>query len=227
MAIKDWPAAERPREKLLRGGASTLSDAELLAIVFGHGIAGRDAVALGRGALAASGGIARLVALDRSRFTGYAGLGDAKYASLQAGIEIGRRALRDEMERSAPITDAAQARNFLAAELGNREREAFCAVFLDTRHRVISFEILALGTIDSATVHPREVVKRVLEINAAAVIFAHNHPSGVCEPSAADRDLTRRLSAALTLIDVRVLDHLVITAGEIASFADLGLLAVD
>jgi DNA repair protein RadC len=224
MAIKDWPAAERPREKLLSRGVGALSDAELLAIVFGQGMAGCDAVQLARGVLARSGGLSSLVTLERGRFTGFAGLGDAKYVALQAGIEIGRRALRDVMERSSPITDAAAARRFLAAELGNRTREVFCALFLDTRHRVIRFETLSVGTIDSATVHPREVVKRVLEINAAAVIFAHNHPSGVCEPSAADTNLTRRLCAALKLIDVRVLDHLVVAADEMASFADLGLL---
>jgi DNA repair protein RadC len=224
MTIKDWPAAERPREKLLRRGVGALSDAELLAIVFHQGIAGCDAVQLARQALVGSGGLGSLIALERGRFTAFAGLGDAKFVALHAGIEIGRRALRDVMERSSPITDARAAKHFLTAELSNLPREAFCALFLDTRHRVITFEILSLGTIDSAAVHPREVVKRVLEINAAAVIFAHNHPSGICEPSAADQSLTRRLSAALKLIDVAVLDHLVVAAGEIASFADLGLL---
>lgn len=224
MTIKDWPAQERPREKLLSRGVGALSDAELLAIVMGRGLPGVDAVALARGVLAKCGDLGTLAALGRRRFNSFAGLGDAKYAVLQAGIEIGRRALRDAVFRDAPITDARAAKRFLTAELGNRAREAFCALFLDTRHRVIAFETLSVGTIDSATVHPREVVGRVLEVNAAAVIFAHNHPSGVCEPSAADTSLTRRLSAALKLIDVRVLDHLVVAGGEVASFADLGLL---
>jgi DNA repair protein RadC len=224
MPIKDWPAAERPREKLLSRGLDTLSDAELLAIVFAKGTAGRDAVQLARDVLSASGGIGSLVALQRHRFTAHPGLGDAKHVALQAGIEIGRRALRDRMERSEPINDATAAKRFLIAELGHRPREAFCALFLDTRHRVITFETLSLGTIDSTTVHPREVLKRVLEINAAAVIFAHNHPSGVCEPSTADASLTRTLRAALKLIDVTVLDHMVVAADEIVSFADIGLL---
>jgi DNA repair protein RadC len=224
MTIKDWPAADRPREKLLSGGAGALSDAELLAIVFGQGGVGCDAVQLARGVLAESGGLGRLVALEHRSFTAFAGLGDAKFVALQAGIEVGRRALLDAMVRSSPIKDSQAAKHFLRAQLGNRPQEVFCALFLDTRHRVITFETLSIGTIDNAAVHPREVLKRVLNSNAAAVIFAHNHPSGVCEPSAADKSLTRRLCAALKLIDVRVLDHLVIAAGESASFADLGLL---
>lgn len=224
MTIKDWPAAERPREKLLAQGSGVLSDAELLAVVLAQGTSGRDAVSLAREVLVASGGLGRLVGLGRRQFCAHSGLGEAKFATLHAGIEIGRRALRDIMVHSAPITDAQAAKRFLIAELGHRQSEAFCALFLDTRHRVMAFETLSQGTIDSAAVHPREVVKRVLEINAAAVIFAHNHPSGVCEPSAADTNLTQRLSDALALIDVRVLDHVVIGAGKTASFADLGLL---
>ena len=224
MAIKDWPAAERPREKFFARGLPALSDAELLAMVFGRGVAGTDAVQLARAVLSATGGISRLAALQRPQFNRFRGLGDAKYAALQAGIEIGRRILRNQMELGCPIVDAAGAKRFLIAELGSKTREAFCALFLDTRHRVITFETLALGTIDNATVHPREVLKRVLETNAAAVIFAHNHPSGVCEPSAADTSLTRTLCRALALIDVRVLDHLVVAANDIVSFADLGLL---
>ncbi len=224
MAIKDWPAAERPREKLFDRGIAALTDAELLAIVFGRGVSGTDAVNLARTVLTATGGISRLAALERHRFTKFPGLGDAKFCALQAGIEIGRRILRHQMELGCPIVDAAGAKRFLIAELGFKTREAFCALFLDTRHRVITFETLALGTIDSATVHPREVLRRVIEINAAAVIFAHNHPSGVSEPSTADASLTRTLCQALKLIDVRVLDHLVVANNEIASFADLGLL---
>lgn len=174
--------------------------------------------------LSATGGIGNLGALQRHQFTAYPGLGDAKYVALQAGIKIGRRALRDRMEQSSPISDATAAKRFLLAELGHRPREAFCALFLDPRHRVITFETLSLGTIDSATVHPREVLKRVLEINAAAMIFAHNHRSGVCKPSTTDASLTRSLRAAFKLIDVTILDHLVVAADEIVSFADIGLL---
>lgn len=225
MSIKHWPRAERPRERLLMHGPAVLSDAELLAIVIARGLAGLDAVALARRVLRECGGFGRLVALDQRRFCDYPGLGAAKFAALQAGLEISRRALRDAMVSGDPVSDASAARRFLSAELGHRQTEAFCALFLDTRHRVIAFETLSEGTIDSATVHPREVVKRVLELNAAAVIFAHNHPSGVAEPSSADRNLTRRLSDALRLIDVRVLDHLVVTAAGTGSFAELGLLA--
>jgi DNA repair protein RadC len=224
MTIKDWPAAERPREKCLNRGVENLSDAELIAIIFGQGIAGCDAMQLARNALKYSGGIGALVTLERYRFADLSGLGDAKYVALHGSVEIGRRALRDTLERGLPITDAHAAKSFLTAELGNRPREAFCAFFLDNRHRLIAFETLSIGTIDSATVHPREVMKRVLDLKAAAGIFTHNHPSGISEPSAADKSLTRTLCAALKLVDVRVLDHLVVAGPEIVSFADLGLL---
>jgi DNA repair protein RadC len=224
MTIRNWPRAERPREKLLSKGINSLSDAEVLAVVFGSGIAGCDAVELARRALALHGSICGLVDLSHNDFTAMSGLGDAKFVALHAGIEIGRRALRDKMVSSSPITNATAAKAYLVAELGTRSREAFCALFLDNRHRVIAFEILFVGTIDSATVHPREVVTRVIELRAAAVIFAHNHPSGVSEPSAADASLTRVLTQALKLIDVRVLDHFVVARQEITSFADRGLL---
>lgn len=224
MTIKNWPTLERPREKLLSMGSTALSDAELLGIIFGQGVHGCDAVQLARDAIVACGGLSRLVNVDVRRFSQFPGLGPAKFAALQAGIEIGRRALRDEIQRGETITDAAVAKRFLLAELGNRQREAFCGLFLDTRHRIIAFETLALGTIDNATVHPREILKRVLEVHAAAIIFAHNHPSGVAEPSVADRQLTATLVSALKLIDVRVLDHVIVAGGEIVSFADLGLL---
>lgn len=224
MTIRNWPHLERPREKLLSKGINSLSDAEVLAIVFGSGIAGCNAVELARRALACHGSIRGIVDLSHKDFTAMAGLGDAKFVALQAGIEIGRRALRDKMTASSPITDAKAAKAYLIAELGTRSREAFCAIFLDNRHRVIAFEILFVGTIDSATVHPREVVARVIELRAAAVIFAHNHPSGVSEPSTADTNLTRVLSQALKLIDVRVLDHFIVARHEITSFADRGLL---
>ena len=224
MTIRNWPRLERPREKLLSRGINSLSDAELLAVIFGSGIAGCDAVELARRALARHGSIRGLIELNRNDFTAMSGLGDAKFVALQAGVEIGRRALHDEMISSSPITDATAAKAYLVAELGARSREAFCAIFLDNRHRVIAFEILVVGTIDSATVHPREVVARVLELRAAAVIFAHNHSSGVSEPSAADINLTRTLSQALKLIDVRVLDHFVVARQQITSFADRGLL---
>lgn len=225
MTIKNWPVLERPREKLLAFGVAALSDAELLAIVFGQGTRDCNAVELARRALTASGGLGALVALDRRKFTAQCGLGDAKYVALRAGIEIAKRCLRDDLVRGGPITNARAAKSFLTAELGALSREAFCGLFLDTRHRVITFETLSLGTIDSATVHPREVVKKVLEVNAAAVIFAHNHPSGIAEPSDADRNLTKTLVAALNLIDVRVLDHLIVTREDVVSFADRGLLA--
>ena len=225
MTIKNWPPLERPREKLLSKGINSLSDAKLLAVVFGSGTAGRDAVDFARHTLTLHGSIGAVLDLNRTEFTALPGLGDAKFVMLKAGVEIGRRALREEMVASSPIINAAGAKAYLMAELGMRSRELFYALFLDTRHRVIAFEILSVGAINSATVHPREVVARVIELGATAIIFAHNHPSGVSEPSNAETDLTRILCQALKLIDVQVLDHFVVIRQEVTSFAERGLLS--
>jgi len=224
MAIKEWPAPERPRERLLTLGPSALTDAELLALLLRHGTPGRDAVGLARELLAATRGLRRLIELPLNAFTELPGLGSARYAELQAALELSRRYLREGLERPGPIGGPEGAKDYLLAQFKPLQREVFGCLFLDTRHQLIAFEILFYGTLDATTVHPREVVKRVLELNAAAVILAHNHPSGVAEPSHADQALTRRLSEALALIDVRVLDHIVAGDRATVSFADRGWL---
>ncbi len=223
MSIKQWPCGERPREKLLQRGSAALSDAELLAIFLRTGIKGRSAVDLARDLLQRHGGLRNLLAADRQRFCESPGLGDAKYAQLQAVLEMGRRHLRETLNRGDAITSPDVTREYLQARLGGYPYEVFACLFLDNRHRVIEFEELFRGTIDGASVHPREVVRRAIQHNAAALILAHNHPSGIAEPSQADHQITRRLRDALSLIDIRVLDHLIIGAGEITSLAERGI----
>ena len=223
MAISDWPEEERPREKLLAKGSSALSDAELLAIFLRTGIQGKTAVDLSRDLLSAFGGLRQLLNASQPEFCIHKGLGPAKYSQLQAVLEMGRRHLFENVSRGNALTSPADTRQFLAAHLRDFSHEVFAALFLDQRHRVICYEELFTGTIDGASVHPREVVKKALSYNAAAIIFAHNHPSGVAEPSTADERITRRLKDALSLVDVRVLDHFVV-GDDIVSFAERGLL---
>ncbi|HET7675007.1 MAG TPA: DNA repair protein RadC [Gammaproteobacteria bacterium] len=224
MTIKAWPEAERPREKLLARGAAALSDAELLAIFLRTGVAGKSAVDLAREMLADFGGLRPLLTASREAFCARPGLGDAKYAQLQASLQMARRHLEEKLEHGDVLTNPAATRNFLAAHLRDLDHEVFACLFLDTRNRVISFEELFRGTLDGASVHPREVVKCALGHNAAAVIFAHNHPSGVAEPSGADERITRRLRDALALVEIRVLDHIIVGDGETVSFAERGLI---
>jgi DNA repair protein RadC len=224
MAIKDWPRGERPRERLLAEGPAALSDAELLAIFLRTGVPGHSAVDLARQLLGRFGGLGPLLAADRRAFCAGPGLGDAKYALLQAAIEMSRRHLAERIARGDALTSPDDSRRYVRARLQHQPSEVFAVLFLDNRHRVLAFEELFRGTIDGAQVHPREVVRRCLAHNAAAVILAHNHPSGVSEPSQADRRITERLREALALVDVRVLDHLVVGHGEATSFAELGLL---
>lgn len=224
MGIKDWPRAERPRERFLAAGPAALSDAEVLAALLGTGAGRRDAVAVARAALQASGGIRRLLELPVREFAGLPGLGQARYIQLQAALELSRRYLRATLDRAGPLENPGMARDFLLARFKALPREVFACLFLDARHQVIAFEILFEGTLDAATVHPREVVRQALRHNAGAVILAHNHPSGVAEPSHADRQLTRRLSDALGLVDIRVVDHFVVGDAEISSFAERGWL---
>jgi DNA repair protein RadC len=224
MAIRDWPVGERPREKLLERGAAALSDAELLAIFLRTGVTGRSAVDLARDLLAEYGGLRPLLNADRERFCAGVGLGLAKYVQLQAVLEIARRHLGEALAERRTLRDPGEARRFLKAQLRDLDHEAFAALFLDSQHRVLAFEVLARGTIDAASVYPREVVKKALRMHAAALILAHNHPSGCAEPSAADRALTVRLKEALALIDVRVLDHFVIGDRDPVSFAEHGWL---
>ena len=223
MRITDWPAGERPREKLLARGPAALSDAELLAIFLRTGVAGKTAVDLARGLLEAFGGLRPLLQADLPGFSRTKGLGPAKYAQLQAVLEMGRRHLAETLGRGDALSSPADTRRFLSARLRDYPHEVFAVLFLDNRHRVIAFEEMFRGTIDGASVHPREVVRRSIAHNAAAVILAHNHPSGVAEPSASDAQITRRLKDALSLVDIRVLDHLVV-GDEVVSFAERGLL---
>lgn len=224
MPITDWPADERPRERLLKQGANSLTDAELLAIFLRTGIPGKTAVDLARELLQESGGLRQLLALELKAFCQRPGLGEAKYAQLQAVLEMGRRHLFQHLEQGDELSSPHAVRHYLMARLRHEDRELFCCLFLDNRHRVIRCEDLFQGTIDGASVYPREVVKRALALNAAAVIFAHNHPSGVAEPSGADQRLTQRLQRALELVDIRVLDHMVVGETDVVSFAERGLL---
>jgi DNA repair protein RadC len=223
MAINDWPERERPREKLLHRGAAALSDAEVLAIFLGSGVRGRTAVDLARDLLRHHGGLRPLLEAERAEVCAAPGMGDAKYVLLQAALELGRRYLEAGLERGAALGGPADTRRYLSARLRGYRQEVFACLFLDNRHRVIRFQELFFGTIDGATVHPREVVRQALACNAAAVILAHNHPSGVAEPSRADTSLTHRLRDALALVDIRVLDHLVVGDGEAVSMAERGL----
>jgi DNA repair protein RadC len=224
MAITEWPADERPREKLLGKGPQALTDAELLAIFLRTGVSGKSAVDLARDLLSELGGLYGLFSADEARFCGVKGLGRAKFAQLQAVLEMSKRYIADEMDRGDVLTSPEATRAFLKTHLYNRPQEVFACLFLDNRHRIVTFEELFSGTIDGASVHPREVVRRALEVKAAAVIFAHNHPSGVAEPSQADLRITQRLKEALALVDVRVLDHFIIGDGAGTSLAERGLI---
>ncbi|WP_292975104.1 DNA repair protein RadC [Nitrosomonas sp.] len=224
MAISDWPETERPREKLIAKGAAALSDAELLAIFLRTGITGKSAVELARNLLIHFGSLTKLCAANLHEFSELPGMGPAKFAQLQAVMEMARRALAEEL-KSGNIMDSPQSvRHYLQLSLGEKPYEVFLGIFLDTRHRTIVTEELFRGTLTQAGVYPREVVKRALFHNAAAMIFAHNHPSGVAEPSKADEVLTQSLKQALALVDVKVLDHFIIGRNETVSFAERGLI---
>lgn len=224
MAIKDWPQSERPREKLLHHGAASLSDAELLALFIQTGTAGRSAVQVAREALKHFGGLGPLLSADMPTFCSSPGFGAARFTLLQAALEISRRHVFETVMQGDVLSSPEHVRHYLSLHLTGLEHEVFSALFLDNRHRVIEYRELFTGTIDSAAVYPREVVKRCLASNAAAVIFAHNHPSGVAEPSDTDVRLTRKLVDALALVDVRVLDHLIIGQGVQTSLAERGLM---
>jgi DNA repair protein RadC len=224
MTIKDWPEDERPREKLLQRGALALSDAELLAIFLRTGVRGCTAIDLARELIREFGGLRALLDAEPARLRQYKGVGLAKYVQLAAALELGRRYLEAGLLRAQALTDPRDARSYLHARLTGHDREVFACLFLDNRHRVIAFEELFFGSIDAASIHAREVVKAALRYNAAAVIFAHNHPSGVAEPSLSDQSLTRQLQSALALVEVRVLDHIVVGDTTTVSLAERGLL---
>ena len=223
MAISDWPAQERPREKLLQKGADALSDAELLAIFLRTGVSGQTAVDLARLLLNDFGGLKPLLEAGETEFCQRHGLGPAKFVQLQAVLEMARRHLFENIQRGDALCSPEETRRYLQTELQNYPHEVFACLFLDNRNRIISFDKMFYGTIDGASVYPREVVKLALKKNAAAVIFAHNHPSGVAEPSRSDEQITQRLKQALEIVDIRVLDHMVI-GDEVISFAERGLL---
>lgn len=224
MPITDWPEDERPREKLLQRGAAALTDAELLAIFLRTGVPGKSAVDLARDLLRDFGGLVGLFSAGQAAFCTAKGLGKAKFAQLQAVLEMSRRYLHEEIAGRDLLTSPEQTRQYLKARLRSLPHEVFACLFLDNRHRVIEYQELFRGTIDGASVHPREVVREAMRCNAAAVIFAHNHPSGVAEPSQSDLRITARLKDALALVEVRVLDHFIIGEGIATSFAERGLL---
>ncbi len=224
MSIVDWPAGERPRERLLERGAAALSDAELLAIFLRTGVVGKSAVDLARELLQRFGSLTQMFAASESDFCALHGMGQAKFVQLQAVLEMSRRALGEQMQSGDALSSPAAVRNYLRLLLGGRGQEVFVVLFLDAQHRVIAAEELFHGTLTQTSVYPREVVKRALHHNAAATIFAHNHPSGVSEPSQSDQLLTDALKQALGLVDVRVLDHFIVAGSGCLSFAERGLL---
>lgn len=223
MTIKDWPEGERPRERLARLGPAALSDAELLAIFLRTGVPGATALDLARQALARMGSLNALLLATCEEFSAQAGLGPAKWTQLQAAGELARRALREELVHGVVMDSPQRLREFLSLRLARLPHEVFLALYLDAQHRLISEEILFTGTLTQTSVYPREVVKAALRHNAAALIFAHNHPSGAAEPSRADELLTANLKSALALVDVRVLDHLIVAGPASVSLAERGL----
>ncbi|MBJ6940828.1 RadC family protein [Vibrio cholerae] len=222
MSLKELPTESMPREKLLQRGPQSLSDAELLAIFLRTGTHGMNVLALADLLLRDFGSLRALFCASKEQFCRHKGLGEAKFVQLQAVLEMTQRHLAETLKRGDALTSPQQTKLYLSSVLRDRQREAFYILFLDNQHRVIRDEILFEGTIDAASVYPREVVKRALHHNAAAVILAHNHPSGVAEPSQADRRITDRLRDALGLVEIRVLDHFVVGDGEVVSFAERG-----
>jgi DNA repair protein RadC len=224
MSITDWPEGDRPRERLLRHGAQALADAELLAICLRTGVKGKSAVELARELLERFGSVRLLLQAAVDKLDGTRGLGEAKRAQLLASLELARRSLREDLETRGALSSPREVRDYLRLVLARADREVFVVLMLDAQHRVIATEELFRGTLTQTSVYPREVVKAALARNAAAVIFAHNHPSGVAEPSHADELLTRSLKSALGLVDVQVLDHFIVAGSRIMSFAERGLL---
>jgi DNA repair protein RadC len=224
MAITDWPLDDRPREKLLAKGPDALSDAELVAICLRTGVKGRSALDVARELLARFGSLTALCSADAAAVCAVSGIGTAKSAQFAAVMEMARRALRENISRGSALSSPQAVRDYLRLKLQDRPHEVFLGVFLDAQNRVLAVEEMFRGTLTQTSVYPREVVKRALAHNAAALIFAHNHPSGIAEPSRSDEALTSALKQALALVDIKVLDHFVIGAGAAMSFAERGLL---
>jgi len=218
--LKDWPSVERPREKLLHQGAASLSDAELLAIFLRTGVQGCNVVDLARQLLVSFGSISAIYKASETDFCERRGLGTAKYAQLQACLEMSKRHLAEQLQQGDELTSSQATKDYLISELRNETREVFAILYLNNQHQVIKFERLFYGTIDAAAVYPRVVVEHALKHQAAAVILSHNHPSGVPTASQADRQITERLKNALDLIDIRVLDHMIIAGHQCYSFAE-------
>lgn len=224
MSIKTWPQQQQPREKLLHSGAKSLSDAELIAIFLRTGTFGKNAVELGQDLLSEFGSLRRLLASSPKTLTQIKGLGTSKYIQLQAALELGKRYLHEAIQRETVLTNPATTKAYLTSQLRDREQEIFAVLFLDIQYQVLAFEELFFGSISGTTVHPREVVKRALYHNAAAVILAHNHPSGIAKASDHDIAITKTLKQALDLIDVSIVDHFIVGDGQVVSFATEGLL---
>ena len=224
MDLKDIPADARPREKLLAQGAKALADAELIALLLRTGLQGVPVLALAQQMLDRFGGLAGLLRTDAEQLEQVKGLGPAKRAEVAAVLELARRAMLQQLTQRPVFESPAQVKHYVQLQLAALAHEVFAVLFLDAQHRLVHFEEMFRGTLTQTSVYPREIVKRALELNAAALIFAHNHPSGVAEPSRADEHLTQTLKSALALVDVRVLDHLVVGCGAVVSFAERGLL---
>ena len=224
MAITDWPANERPREKLIEQGAEALSDAELLAIFLRVGVTGKSAVDLARDLLNTFGSLNAIFAASEQEISQVHGMGSSKYVQLQAIFEMSHRALNEQMQTQNVLNSPQQVRDYLVLKLGSQHKEVFLVLFLDTQHRLIASEEMFTGTLKETSVYPREVVKRALHFNAAAVILAHNHPTGVVQQSSADELITRELGKALALVDVKVLDHFIVAGNQVLSFSERGLL---
>jgi DNA repair protein RadC len=223
MRISEWPLDERPREKLLARGVTALSDAELVAVLLRSGVRGKSAVDLARDLLTQYQGVTHMLEAG-AELEAIKGLGPAKRAQFAAAIELARRSLQEKLKENAALTSPGAVRDYLRLRLASRKEEAFVCIWLDAQHKAIAIEEPFRGTLTQTSVYPREIVKSALRVNAAAVIFAHNHPSGVAQPSQSDELLTRNLKDALSLIEVKVLDHFIVAGNQAISFAERGLL---
>jgi DNA repair protein RadC len=224
MAITDWPASERPREKLIELGAQALSDAELLSIFLRVGVVGKSAVDLARDLLNQFGTLNNIFAASEAELSQVHGIGTSKYVQLQAIFEMSRRALSEQLQSRDVLNSPQAVRDYLVLRLGGLSKEVFLVLFLDTQNRLLATEEMFAGTLTQTSVYPREVLKRALHHHAAAVIFAHNHPTGATQQSNADEVLTKQLKAALDFIEVRVLDHFIVAGNQTLSFMEQGLL---
>lgn len=220
--LTTWPEKDRPREKLIAKGPSALSDSELLAIFLRTGIQGKNAIELAQEMLTHFGSLKSIFAADLKRFTAMKGLGEAKFVQLQACLEMSQRYLAEQLKQGDSIQNPEQVKQYVQSHLLKHNNEVFAVLFLNNQHQIIQFEELFFGTINAASVHPRVIVQKALSLNAAAVILAHNHPSGVAEPSTADIDITQTIKNAMQLIDVRLLDHLIVASHKVTSMAELG-----